>query len=136
MVAYKNGTGGQSGSGMESWQIDALRRSLQGNHQLKTLTGMMNAAGNPTRMAILYLLWRKDEVRVNDLASILNLTSPAISQQLKKLRKQALVDHRRDAQTVYYRLNKSSAFVQHFLIRFFEQEMLYRELNGPNSTDE
>jgi DNA-binding transcriptional ArsR family regulator len=72
---------------------------------------------------------------VNDLASILNLTSPAISQQLKKLRKQALVAYRRDAQTVYYRLNTTSAFVQHFLIRFFEQEMLYRELSStPVST--
>ena len=133
MIEYKNGKGSSGGSGMETWQIDALRRTLQGNHQLKTLTGMMNAAGNPTRMAILYLLWRKDEVRVNDLASILKLTSPAISQQLKKLRKQALVEHRRDAQTVYYRLNKTSAFVQHFLVRFFEQELLYREMNSPEA---
>lgn len=136
MVEYKNGTSSTNGSGMETWQIDALRRTLQGNHQLTTLTGMMNAAGNPTRMAILYLLWRKEEVRVNDLAAILRLTSPAISQQLKKLRKQSLVEHRRDAQTVYYRLNKKSAFVQHFLIRFFEQELLYREMNSPDSPAE
>ena len=129
MVEYKNGTN-KLGSGMETWQIESLRRTLEGNKQLTTLTGMMNAAGNPTRMAILYLLWRKEEVRVNDLASILQLTSPAISQQLKKLKKQALVDYRRDAQTVYYRLNKSSAFIQHFLTRFFEQELLYREMNG------
>ena len=129
MVEYKNGTS-KHGSGMETWQIESLRRTLEGNKQLNTLTGMMNAAGNPTRMAILYLLWRKEEVRVNDLASILQLTSPAISQQLKKLKKQALVDYRRDAQTVYYRLNKSSAFIQHFLTRFFEQELLYREMNG------
>ena len=129
MVEYKNGTNKPS-SGMETWQIESLRRTLEGNKQLTTLTGMMNAAGNPTRMAILYLLWRKEEVRVNDLASILQLTSPAISQQLKKLKKQALVDYRRDAQTVYYRLNKSSAFIQHFLTRFFEQELLYREMNG------
>lgn len=129
MVEYKNGTS-KHGSGMEAWQIESLRRTLEGNKQLNTLTGMMNAAGNPTRMAILYLLWRKEEVRVNDLASILQLTSPAISQQLKKLKKQALVDYRRDAQTVYYRLNKSSAFIQHFLTRFFEQELLYREMNG------
>ena len=129
MVEYKNGTNKLS-SGMETWQIESLRRTLEGNKQLTTLTGMMNAAGNPTRMAILYLLWRKEEVRVNDLASILQLTSPAIPQQLKKLKKQALVDYRRDAQTVYYRLNKSSAFIQHFLTRFFEQELLYREMNG------
>jgi DNA-binding transcriptional ArsR family regulator len=127
MVEYKNGTS-TNGSGMESRQIEALKRTLKENRQLSILTGMMNAAGNPTRMAILNLLWRKGEVRVNDLASILELTSPAISQQLKKLRKQSLVEFRRDAQTVYYRLNKESAFVQQFLIRFFEHVLLYREL--------
>ncbi len=133
MVEYTNGTY-KNGSGMETWQIESLRRTLEGNSQLNSLTGMMNAAGNSTRMSILYLLWRKEEVRVNDLAAILNLTSPAISQQLKKLKKQALVDYRRDAQTVYYRLNKSSAFIQHFLVRFFEQELLYREMNASKGT--
>lgn len=133
MAENVNGLSG--GSGMASWKMEALKRELEGYDQLNTLTAMMNAAGNPTRMSILYLLWRNGEIRVNDLASILTLTSPAISQQLKKLRKQALVAYRRDAQTVYYRLNTSSAFVQHFLIRFFEQEMLYRELSStPVST--
>ena len=130
MTENKNGTH-TGGSGMSSWQIASLKQSLESNSQLETLTKMMNASGNYTRMAILFLLWRNGEVRVNDLAAILDLTSPAISQQLKKLRKQALVDFRRDAQTVYYRLNKDSAFVQHFLIRIFEQEMLFRELNAP-----
>ena len=118
---------------MTAWQLASLRRALEENNQLENITKMMNAAGNATRMAILYLLWRNGEVRVNDLAAILELTSPAISQQLKKLRKQALVDFRRDAQTVYYRLNKKSAFVQQFIIRYFEQEMLYRELNTPTA---
>ena len=118
------------GSGMETWQVESLRRTLEGNKQLSTLTGMMNAAGNPTRMAILYLLWRLKEVRVNDMASVLQLTSPAISQQLKKLKKQSMVEHRTDNQTVYYRLSDSSAFVQHFLSRFFDQELLYREIRG------
>jgi DNA-binding transcriptional ArsR family regulator len=132
MSEYKNGTTNE-GSGMSPWQIAALEQTLRKNKQLDMLTKMMNAAGNPTRMSILYLLWRNGEVRVNDLANILRLTSPAISQQLKKLRSQSLVDFRRDAQTVFYRLNLNSAFVQHFLVRFFEQEMLFRELTPPDS---
>ncbi|MFQ5569911.1 MAG: ArsR/SmtB family transcription factor, partial [Rhodothermales bacterium] len=60
-------------------------------------------------------------VRVNDLATILQLTPPAVSQQLKKLRSAALVRARRDAQTIYYRLNTESDFIRS-LVGFFEEE--------------
>ena len=81
---------------------------------------VMKAAGNDTRVRILYLLWRRGEVRVNDLASILELTTPAVSQQLKKLRNCNLVRARRDAQTIYYRLNPDSEFILS-LIGFFKE---------------
>lgn len=111
--------GSKSLSGMNDFVIDSLRTEIGRHERLDSLTSMMNAAGNETRMRILYLLWRNREVRVNDLASILDVTTPAISQQLKKLRSQRLVRTRRDAQTVYYRLNPETPFTQH-LIEFFE----------------
>lgn len=109
---------------MSDHLIDVLRTEVGRHRDLDTLTSMMNAAGNDTRMRILYLLWRRREVRVNDLAEILEVTTPAISQQLKKLRSHDLVDTRRDAQTVYYRLNPETPFVSQ-LIDFF------RNLTGP-----
>lgn len=118
MEASRHGTNGVSG--MNEYLIDALRSELGTHQRLDTLTSLMNAAGNDTRMRILYLLWRKHEVRVNDLASILDVTTPAVSQQLKKLRANRLVRTRRDAQTVYYRLNDDVEFVRH-LVDFFEQ---------------
>lgn len=105
---------------MTDYRIDALRVEVSRHDELDALTAMMNAAGNETRMRILYLLWRNREVRVNDLADILDVTTPAISQQLKKLRAQDLVRTRRDAQTVYYRLNPEAPFVHH-LTEFFEE---------------
>lgn len=107
-------------SGMSEYLIDALRVEVSSHDELNGLTSMMNAAGNETRMRILYLLWRNREVRVNDLAEILDVTTPAISQQLKKLRAQELVRTRRDAQTVYYRLNVETPFVHH-LTDFFRR---------------
>lgn len=104
---------------MNEFVIDSLRAEVGRHERLDALTSMMNAAGNDTRMRILYLLWRNREVRVNDLASILGVTTPAISQQLKKLRSQGLVRTRRDAQTVYYRLNPETPFTHH-LVDFFE----------------
>lgn len=111
--------GSRSLSGMSEYLIEALRTEIGGHNELDALTSMMNAAGNDTRMRILYLLWRRREVRVNDLAEILEVTTPAISQQLKKLRSQHLVDTRRDAQTVYYRLNPETPFVNQ-LVDFFQ----------------
>lgn len=104
---------------MNEYLIEALRTEVGRHDDLDALTAMMNAAGNDTRMRILYLLWRRREVRVNDLADILEVTTPAISQQLKKLRSHKLVDTRRDAQTVYYRLNPDTPFVNS-LLHFFQ----------------
>jgi len=109
-------------SGMNEYLIKTLKNEVGTLHQLDALTSMMNAAGNETRMRILYLLWRNREVRVNDLAEILGVTTPAVSQQLKKLRTYRLVQTRRDAQTVYYQLNHDTEFVKQ-LTDFFESLM-------------
>lgn len=99
-------------SGLPAPALDALRREVDERVMLDSLADLMNAAGNETRLRILYLLWRGDEVRVNDLAAILGLTTPAVSQQLKKLRRHGLVQTRRDAQTVYYRLDETHGMIR------------------------
>jgi len=93
----------------------ALREEISRMDRLTTIASLMNSAGNETRMRILYLLWRNREVRVNDIATILDLTTPAISQQLKKLRSQRLVKTRRDAQTIYYSLNRDVDLVNYIV---------------------
>lgn len=98
------------GAPLEDAEMKALQNELE-QRWISDLMAMMRAAGNDTRMRILYLLWRKGEVRVNDVATILDLTTPAISQQLKKLRESGAVLPRRDAQTIYYRLNAESSLV-------------------------
>ena len=111
----------EGGLPMPDTHMATLRDELAGQEWLDGLMSMMKAAGNDTRVRILYLLWRRGEVRVNDLAQILELTTPAISQQLKKLRNAGLVRARRDAQTIYYRLNADSVFIQ-CVVGFFEEE--------------
>ncbi|MFW5972885.1 MAG: ArsR/SmtB family transcription factor [Bacteroidota bacterium] len=101
-------------------EIDSFRRELSVDARLDALSSLLNAAGNETRIRILYLLWRNGEVRVNDLAEILNVSTPAISQQLKKLRRHRLVTSRREAQTVFYGLYGDAPFVLR-LIDFFER---------------
>ena len=108
---------------MPQGQMDALRMEVEDLEWLDALMALMKAAGNDTRVRILYLLWRRGEVRVTDLAIILQLTPPAISRHLKMLHRCGLAQARRDAQTVYYRLDTDTDFVQS-LISFFEGEAL------------
>ena len=108
---------------MPQGQMDALRMELEDQQWLETLMALMKAVGNDTRVRILYLLWRRGEVRASDLAVILQLTPPAISRHLKMLRSCGLAQARRDAQTIYYRLNTDAEFVQS-LISFFEEAAL------------
>ena len=111
----------EGGLPLQETQMKTLRREIGRQPWLDVVMEAMKAVGNDTRVRILYLLWRHGEIRVNDLAEILGLTTPAISQQLKKLREASLVRSRRDAQTVYYRVNAESEFV-HCIATFFVQE--------------
>ena len=108
---------------MPQSQMDALRMELEDLEWLDALLALMKAAGNDTRVRILYLLWRRGEVRVTDLAVILQLTPPAISRHLKMLRSCGLALAHRDAQTTYYRLDTDAEFIQS-LISFFEEAAL------------
>ena len=110
----------EGGFPMQQVQVDALRTELEDQNWLDTLMALMKIAGNETRVRILYLLWRRGEVRVHDLAAILQLTTPAISQQLKRLRHYSLVRSRRNSQTIYYRLNSDADFIKS-LVGFFSE---------------
>jgi len=65
---------------------------------------LMKLAGNSTRLKLLYLLETMTEVSVSDLSELLGVSVSAVSQHLAKLRAYGLVNSRRDAQTIYYRL--------------------------------
>jgi DNA-binding transcriptional ArsR family regulator len=59
-----------------------------------------------TRLKIVWLLSYEKELCVCDMADILKMSISAISHQLKNLRQLKIVKIRKDAQTIYYSLNK------------------------------
>jgi DNA-binding transcriptional ArsR family regulator len=65
--------------------------------------GLMSALGNESRLMILCTL-AEGEQSVGDLNEIVPLSQSALSQQLARLRRQGIVDTRREAQTIYYSL--------------------------------
>lgn len=68
------------------------------------LSTVLSLAGNEVRMTILYLLEEENELCVCDIADILDMTIPAVSQHLRKLKDANILQCRRAGQTIYYSL--------------------------------
>lgn len=106
-------------------KLDALRSEVYRNDHLVALAAFMAVAGNQTRLRMLYVLWQAGELCVCDLADIFRITQPAVSRHLKKLREKGLVEPRRDAQTIYYRMYTDHPFAR-MLVRLFGEQQADR----------
>lgn len=102
-----------------------LRRKALTNHHLVALATFMQAVGNETRLRMLYVLYQAKELCVCDLADIFEISQPAVSRHLKILREKALVEARREAQTIYYRVCTAHPFSR-LLVRLFDELELDR----------
>jgi ArsR family transcriptional regulator, lead/cadmium/zinc/bismuth-responsive transcriptional repressor len=109
--------------------LKVLRSESAGNDYLVALSSYMSAAGNETRMRILYVLWRADHLCVCDLADIFGISQPAVSRHLKILREKALVSTTREAQTIYYSICSDNAFAQGLTGLFEQKELRSIELS-------
>ncbi|MCW9706251.1 ArsR/SmtB family transcription factor [Fodinibius salsisoli] len=69
------------------------------------LVDILKLAANDVRLNILYLLSKEDELCPCDLSDILDMSVPAVSQHLRKLKDGGLVETERDGQTIFYSLN-------------------------------
>lgn len=65
---------------------------------------LLQAVGNPRRLVILCLLIQQGEMSVGALNEMVALSPSALSQHLARMRQEGLVSYRREAQTLYYRI--------------------------------
>lgn len=70
------------------------------------LANILKLAGNDVRLKILFLLSREEQLCPCDLSDILDMSIPAISQHLRKLRDAGIVETTRDGQVIFYALNE------------------------------
>ncbi len=85
-------------------KLRALRSQLLQNEELDQLADLLAMAGNATRLKMLFLLARGEELCVCDMADIMGMTVSAISHQLRKLRDRRVIQQRREGPTIYYQL--------------------------------
>jgi ArsR family transcriptional regulator, lead/cadmium/zinc/bismuth-responsive transcriptional repressor len=72
------------------------------------LSHVLSLAGNDVRLKILYLLEEEEGgLCVCDLADILEMSIPAVSQHLRKLKDANIIHPRREGQTIFYSMSKN-----------------------------
>lgn len=74
---------------------------------VQRLAGLLSLAGNEVRLKILFLLQQEKQICPCDLSDILEMTVPAISQHLRKMKDKGLVKSRKVGQTIFYSLNEA-----------------------------
>lgn len=84
--------------------VDRVRSKMPAEDILNDVSGLFKLMGDKTRSRILWAL-AQDELCVDDLAALLNMTKSAISHQLRLLREAKLVKFYRDGKNVIYSLD-------------------------------
>lgn len=78
--------------------VDALEQKAE------PVAEVLRAIGNPRRLMILCKLTEWGEGNVGQLAEAVGLSQSALSQHLAGLRAEGIVEGRREAQTIWYRI--------------------------------
>lgn len=106
-------------------QINGCRKKLQSNaNAFEQLSSVLALAGNEVRLKILFLLEEENELCPCDLADILGMSIPAISQHLRKLKDGNVIEARREGQTIFYSLKSE----QLNLLRPFFKHIIHHNL--------
>lgn len=93
-------------------QIMDCRTSIKElDNSLTFVSEVLSLAGNKVRLQILFLLQKEDRLCVCDLSDILEMNVSAISQHLRKLKDRDLIYATKEAQTIFYALNKDKSFI-------------------------
>ena len=74
---------------------------------VETAVNLLKALSNENRLVIICALY-KGEKSVGELEDIVGLSQSALSQHLARLRKDGLVETRREAQTIYYSMDDAA----------------------------
>jgi DNA-binding transcriptional ArsR family regulator len=92
---------------INSEQVDLAASRMPVEELLDQMAESFRLLGNPTRLGIVHAL-NVTELCVCDLGALFEMTSSAVSHQLRLLRKSGLIKFRREGKNVYYSLARKS----------------------------
>lgn len=88
--------------GEEPSHTKVIRALLDNTDTFTSLADIFRQLGDASRIRIFWLLCHCEECVVN-IAAMLNMSSPAVSHHLNKLRTSGLIVSRREGKEVYYK---------------------------------
>lgn len=92
---------------MQMRNIARVKKELGDTAALAQCAREFNVIGDPTRLKICYLLCRRKELSVGEIAAVVGVSVSAVSRTLRTLTATRIVTHRRDFRHVYYQLAPS-----------------------------
>lgn len=93
---------------MSTRKYTKIKKELRNKYALEQCAKEFGVIGDETRLKICYLLCRYPELSVSDISKFTNVSMSTVSHSLARLKEINLVSRRRQAQTIYYSLKKSS----------------------------
>ncbi|MDE3237319.1 MAG: winged helix-turn-helix transcriptional regulator [Bacteroidota bacterium] len=104
-------------------QLNECQKKLKANSaSLSRLSKVLELAGNEVRLKILYLLEEEGQLCPCDLSDILNMSIPAVSQHLRKLKDGNIIEASRDGQTIYYSLKEEHVKILKPFFKYINQQ--------------
>jgi ArsR family transcriptional regulator, lead/cadmium/zinc/bismuth-responsive transcriptional repressor len=86
-------------------QINACKEDIERvAPEIERVAKVLNLAGNEVRLKMLFLIYNESEMCPCDLSDVLDMSVPAVSQHLRKLKDGGLVKDNKIGQTIFYRL--------------------------------
>ena len=94
-------------NGLQKERVDIVEKVLEqqpDDEILYDLAELFKVFGDSTRIKILYSMF-ENELCVNDIARLLNLSQSSVSHQLRILKTSKLVKFRREGKSIFYSLD-------------------------------
>jgi len=89
-------------------QISRCKETIENSSDsFKAISKILSLAGSEVRLKVLFLLNIENELCPCDIADILEMSVPAVSQHIRKMKDAGIITSRRDGQTLYYSLVKN-----------------------------
>lgn len=81
---------------------EKIREHMPGEEEISGVSDAMKQLGDPSRLRIFWLLCHCEECVLN-IASLVDMSSPAVSHHLRLLKGSGLITSRRSGKEMYYR---------------------------------
>ncbi len=105
-------------------QIDNCKEKiLTFSDKFSKTSSLLSIAANETRLKIIYLLNEEKELCPCDLSDILEMSVPAVSQHLRKMKDANVIMNRREGQTIYYSLQQEQTKIIIPLFKNFNKDV-------------